>query len=595
LLALLDNYIWPESVPLPDILDSGESEKGWWREVRKNYIRLRRGDIDPMKVGEETFNALKHTVVKPGASEESKNKIRVFSLHPSDETHLARTLTKRWLKRLKRVGICRDKLRGQIVRLERKVSNLDLEQPELTSADLRAATDHVVHELAQHVWSELNTAVEDPGADWESGMHILGPHRLECPGHSRHKRLTRRGIHMGLGLSWPILCVINGWAAWAAGIPDKATAVCGDDAILLCSSHEDQLYQKNLEEAELVVNKDKSYRGRNGVFCEDLVKISGCYTDTEDNCEVYTADSVQLLRIAEATGYKSIQGMSTDRLSVARALRRETQKQTSTKHASPALNLSWSRQTPLLGIARANLRHLEEHLLSGPEHLGGSGSRLPTTLELVSLAALGPLRCYVTDVRNKHRSASLTEARLRNCPKGGTDFQSAQVEWKIEDERILKESLKWHKRDASGYQRAELRGALSPKTLTKRINDRLKFTRLNNKPTKLSECVNPASGECDLAWTLSDVISAAERCQIRGRQGHSSRTLSKLRWIQKTRPTSQGIGGALDRRTTAQVQKLLLKGVTEYVAPVDLPGSDTFWGQLGTTMHVKRGPQKQQS
>jgi hypothetical protein len=196
--------------------------------------------------------------LKPHPLQEMGGKVRVISLHPAEETHVARTITKRWLGALKRCVTTRDILRGKEVVLEPQCK-----QSYAYSADLSAATDYIPHSLAQHVAIQLCDVLERP-EDIPLVERLFGPKRIDSQD-------TRNGIHMGLGPGWTILSLLNSFAAWYAGARKDTYQICGDDLIGFWPRKLCDRYERTLERLGLVVNKSKSFFGRSGVFCERMM------------------------------------------------------------------------------------------------------------------------------------------------------------------------------------------------------------------------------------------------------------------------------------------------------------------------------------
>jgi hypothetical protein len=187
-------------------------------------------------------------------------KIRVASLHHAAETHAGRDLTRRYLRHLRDIVTTREMLRHETVTL----SNADLGS-QLYSADLKAATDFMPHDVAHRCVSRIAKHIGLPG-DQKVIDTIFGSHVI-----AGRDSMSRRGVHMGLGLTWVALGVLNSFCADRAGAKKESYSVCGDDLIGLFTDVTRRRYERNLEEIGLVANKDKSFFGKRGVFCEMLV------------------------------------------------------------------------------------------------------------------------------------------------------------------------------------------------------------------------------------------------------------------------------------------------------------------------------------
>jgi len=149
----------------------------------------------------------------------------------------------------------------------------------ITSADLSAASDFIPHDVAAAVWRGV---VEGLGkrlgdADKVLGYQLLGPMHLE----GQPERVSNRGILMGLPLTWPVLSLLNEYAASVGmknpGEPSSkgCFSVCGDDMIAAWTTTKQRTYYENLEKLGLVLNRYKTYESpTGGVFIEELYQVS---------------------------------------------------------------------------------------------------------------------------------------------------------------------------------------------------------------------------------------------------------------------------------------------------------------------------------
>jgi len=226
--------------------------------------------------------------------------------------------------------------------------------------------------------------------------------------------MTSRGIHMGEGISWPILCLINGWAAWHAGATKESYAICGDDLIGFWSRKTADRYETNLEAAGLVINKSKSFFSPRGVFCERIVEV----------CPDGSARSTQRLTMAEAGGQKHGWGSGENWQQVLQALEGKV--------------LHW-RQTndkdPLHNLTQDTIARIRPHKsASGPTSIGGSGSGQARPELIVGflqrngrLPKSGP-SCKAED---RATFATLHEMKQPLCPKGGLDYEEVKKDIQI--------------------------------------------------------------------------------------------------------------------------------------------------------------------
>lgn len=200
---------------------------------------------------------------------EMGGKVRVATLHPAEEVQCARIITKKWLASLRQCVTTKDVLLGREVNIERESKDAIL-----YSADLSAATDFIDPDLAQQVGLLLCERINPD--DKPVVEKIFSPKTV--PDGS----LTKSGVFMGLGPSWVILNILNGYAAWLAGAPKHSYRICGDDLTGYWSRRTCDRYEKNLTRLGLVVNKSKSFRGHHGVFCERLMVPNGATATSHD-------------------------------------------------------------------------------------------------------------------------------------------------------------------------------------------------------------------------------------------------------------------------------------------------------------------------
>jgi len=93
---------------------------------------------------------------------------------------------------------------------------------EFLSTDLSAASDYLHHSVNQAVWAAIWDVIghEFPCSYQWVGQKLIGPMRLDptTPGlpeevEALKSKDTSRGALMGLPLAWPILTLVNDWAA----------------------------------------------------------------------------------------------------------------------------------------------------------------------------------------------------------------------------------------------------------------------------------------------------------------------------------------------------------------------------------------------
>ncbi|BDF97660.1 RNA-dependent RNA polymerase [Rhizopus oryzae narnavirus 1] len=208
-------------------------------------------------------DSIRRKTVKPICIEELGQKVRVATMHPAALAHFSRCMAQRTMPLLKRERVFRKILHGDSVTIR------GVKTAEVYSADLSAASDYIDHKLGQAVLTGMADALGINGVTRKALMNCLGPMEVELP--NGQKTVTRSGAHMGLGTTWTVLCVMNHWAASMAG-PTSSFAICGDDLVAAWTDKQVEIYDESIRRLGLVQNKDKSYRGKRGVFCELLME-----------------------------------------------------------------------------------------------------------------------------------------------------------------------------------------------------------------------------------------------------------------------------------------------------------------------------------
>jgi len=143
------------------------------------------------------------------------------------------------------------------------------------SADLLKATDQIPLDVAHAAWKGIVSALGLSSREEHLGYEILSPKELTYPDGSTTS--TKGGILMGLPLVWPILSLLNMWAAEAGAHEGskKSYVVCGDDLAALWNKEQIQRYEKNLHSIHLSRNKYKELLNSEGfVFCEEYFRVN---------------------------------------------------------------------------------------------------------------------------------------------------------------------------------------------------------------------------------------------------------------------------------------------------------------------------------
>jgi hypothetical protein len=204
-------------------------------------------------------------------------KTRIVTISPAAMIVLGNPINDQLLKVLSALGPTQDALRSNTpARLVKRFAKANYSRDmELYSADLSRATDYIPHQAAEAAWLGIADALKLSEKEVQLGKTILGPVELTYPDGTIIT--TKRGILMGRPIVWPILSLLNMWAAeHRTNIRTRGTySVCGDDLLGLWSDHQIQRYQRNLEILNLKRNPSKELRNPNlGVFCEQHFTMS---------------------------------------------------------------------------------------------------------------------------------------------------------------------------------------------------------------------------------------------------------------------------------------------------------------------------------
>jgi hypothetical protein len=239
---------------------------------------------------------------RPLGLPERGQKIRIASISPAAAVAAGQRINKFLLKLLKRTPVHSYMLTGAVgiprgVRqgCHRWIHEKDFE---ITSTDLSAASDWIPHRVADAVWQGVcgGAGTVIPPSFVQYGKACLGPQRLEnlpdCI-HEYEGSTTSTGILMGLPLTWPILSWINEFCgakatqtfnareaaegrkmtstAWRSAGTHRPFAVGGDDFIGAWTTRHRQLYEKNITDLGLKVNRHKTFTSPvGGIFLEKL-------------------------------------------------------------------------------------------------------------------------------------------------------------------------------------------------------------------------------------------------------------------------------------------------------------------------------------
>jgi hypothetical protein len=292
---------------------------------------------------------------------ERGGKVRVASKHPATEAYACRIAMQRMVPILRALDCTRFALKGDEIKLRG-----ESEEEIIYSADLSKATDRIDHELARYFWSKICTKSNQPA--W---VHQVGELAFRRKQNARTQDVTSRGIHMGLGISWIVLSLVNMYAAWSVGARRESYRICGDDLVGLWTGKMADDYELKLEKLGLKANRQKSFRSQvGGVFCEKLVRRTG----------VHTAHSTHFAKISEIGAARYVGGLDRSRAA-----------------ALEGINASLPKAAFLTRLGtrmRSKLAFRLKGLRAGPIAVGGDGSASqPTTYGQVrSLLKRGPIK-----------------------------------------------------------------------------------------------------------------------------------------------------------------------------------------------------------
>jgi len=165
----------------------------------------------------------------------------------------------------------------------------------LYSADFAKSTDPIGNGTSAFVLRSMSKHICVPEWVDKAITKVTTPQEMYFSDKSKHTKMSSCGAFMGLGHGWVVLCILNGWAAWKAGVTPESYRICGDDLIGLWSRESIRRYEQAIVSIGLKLNKAKSFIAKHGVFCERLVKRTGHYEATCQYC----------VRLGEACGTSS--------------------------------------------------------------------------------------------------------------------------------------------------------------------------------------------------------------------------------------------------------------------------------------------------
>jgi hypothetical protein len=363
----------------------------------------------------------------PTAIPELGDKIRLATIHSVKEVWPARRLTQLTLGTLKRNVWTHNAVTGGYDG-DRDIHRMSAdESARVYSADLSAATDHIPHHVAQ-AFANLLIKRRFSGSQQAKWLGVVprmfGPHDVLT---SRPKgslaeaqigaERTTRGIHMGLGPTWVILCLINIACALYATEHRKSFAVCGDDLIALWTPEEVARYEEAMEGLGLVINRSKAFFEQRGVFCELLVEREGTTALRLTDVGHIAEDSMALNK----------SGRSKHTLATMDGL------------APEAARSKWSRALRETVQKTYRVSHLP-----GPIRLGGNGRGLMNPRMILPALTEGKIslirRTRVETGMETAEQNALTDLREYACLQHERDPDVAYTTWESARENVMREA-----------------------------------------------------------------------------------------------------------------------------------------------------------
>jgi hypothetical protein len=259
------------------------------------------------------------TVAKLNVFSNCCGALRLATIHLPEIVIAARAITQWLLPRLKHIRTNKKMLRNEPITLfgEQDAAGY--------SADLKKGTDPISVETATVIVTDLLKATGAPewlrnATPWVCGRMVLQEDLLSGlpkeyqPEVKSQTTFVEQGLAMyngkslttgalmGLGPSWIVMSVLNSWAACRSG-PKHAHQIQGDDLAAVWTAKGCDKYERRLERARLVPNRDKSFRGSGVVFCEAFGTLKYNVRTGLPFVKI-----TPTLRLGEAAGVKSMDG-----------------------------------------------------------------------------------------------------------------------------------------------------------------------------------------------------------------------------------------------------------------------------------------------
>jgi hypothetical protein len=204
-------------------------------------------------------------------------KARVLAKHRSEHTTMAQYINGTLIALLKNWAPAAGALHGRsITKTLRFASRKQPLDPEalVFSGDWSTSTDYIPFDVARCI---ADAICAELGWDWtltNAMRRLTGCYQLRYP--DGKLIVTGRGQLMGVGTSWPILSLLNGFCAehGASQIAKRSYRICGDDILSVWTTPEIDRYRQMMEACGVKLNDRKTLIARNfGVFTEEYVEL----------------------------------------------------------------------------------------------------------------------------------------------------------------------------------------------------------------------------------------------------------------------------------------------------------------------------------
>jgi hypothetical protein len=255
-----------------------------WTHTTKQVLSFNRVEWSQASPdGKEIPWMIPTAVPKPGGGS------RIVSVCNASLVNVLQPINELLLRIVEKVPECMSNLMGTDPAKALRVLNIGSEECIFYSADLTAASDHIPHSVARVVVDailrSLGVDQSDPLSKWFK--LAIGPFRIvrrTGPASCVRTKIvttnlvTQRGLLMGLGITWPILNLLNVYCSRRSRgqeMVQKDTLIAGDDLLGFWKRKRISRYERHLKALDLRLNKGKTLcSSRVGIFTENLIQVS---------------------------------------------------------------------------------------------------------------------------------------------------------------------------------------------------------------------------------------------------------------------------------------------------------------------------------